>query len=272
LDEFIPDSDTTVINSFATLSSPGLHLSTSTTNHNFYIEQLFVLDILSSLKLLELKQLIIQQNELKHVDSPHKIRIWHGDKLLKKNTTSLKKQSVNSDTLLTLEILESEESTEVNLLLYVQLWIAQYGVFSPPKQINFNGLLCSELRTVLSEELELSKEDLRIIKYNKHNRTWQELKDDNLNELSIAAVQQDLKEVVAKPVEYKQYSVKGKPYILRDGDIIVIKHKEDDQTNDFMSKSATVKTFTTGKSKKEKTKNYATYTPREAKLVIAIDL
>lgn len=88
------------------LCSPLLHFANSAFSSCFLIP-LKDVDFSCFQKLNELKQYLIDDQKLISVSSSSQIRIWHGQKLLKKDHFSLKKLSVGDGSSLTIQVIIS---------------------------------------------------------------------------------------------------------------------------------------------------------------------
>jgi len=178
----------------------------------------------------DLKALMIQQPALKHVDSPNKIRLWSRDRLLKKNSLSLKRQNIGSDTSLTVQIIpEGEKEFENNeILLYIHRRLVNANSYGPPMEVRFTQKqgTVNELVGVVSDLLLIPTASLFLAKLNGHNGKWIALEPEQTNK-SVQTSGSNSNASSSKPVS----QAKAK-FHLKDGDVIVAKDKREDPANE----------------------------------------
>ena len=113
--------------------------------------------------------------------------------------------------------------TSGSILLYVQRRFPSFKTFGPPLEAHFEGNSCKELRIFLSQQFHVALEHLYAAKFNKFNRTWQVLQDEeDLPKQETVDQPKNTSQESQKDKEdpqktKKQNNIRSKPYSLKDG-------------------------------------------------------
>jgi hypothetical protein len=188
--------------------SPSVRSLSSIYNHNLVGSAsssfLFQLEISCNITLKELKELVLKQSQLNHLASVELLRVWFKERLLKRESATLRKQFVTSDTTLTLQILSTPEESQKQddrLLLYASLREPEVRGFASPVEmllplVSGGGVVgmdtnknkknvepmaaapkLSALRKAISRAFGVPLSQLSIAKYLPYNNTWKPLDD-----------------------------------------------------------------------------------------------
>jgi len=199
------------------------------------------MDISCLITLEEFKNMILKESVFSHVTSYKFLRIWHKDRLLKRDTFTLKKQYVSSDSTLTVQILpyEEQEFGANAVLLYVHLRDSSTFTFNNAIELYYGGNTYEDLLEAISKKLDLPKEKLRLAKYQPYNGKWLILEEpkpvksiESKESKPSEKIKNNNKENNNTKTNKKQGNKnnntsenKGKKFFfLRDGDIIVAKN------------------------------------------------
>jgi len=149
----------------------------------FSVTYLFSLDVHQSTTLLQLKELLITKPALDCVVSPHHLRLWMADRLLRKDGQSLKKLNVANRACITIQILsEPDVCEESDILFYVHRRDTLLRSFETPLQFWFKGSTLSDLRRDVSELMAIPLAELLLVRFLRHNGKWKVLDEEMTNE------------------------------------------------------------------------------------------
>jgi hypothetical protein len=151
------------------------------TEDGFTLTPLFDLDISCLRTLGEFKTAIMKHQMLEHIKSPRMFRVWARDRLLKRDSQSLKKQNFSCDGALTLQVLTAEENEfdAAETLLYIHRRLSSTMTFGPPMEVRFKGSTFAELQQHVCTLLDVPKESLLLAKLNPHSGKWAVLETDS---------------------------------------------------------------------------------------------
>ena len=156
------------------LASPG------DTEDGFTLTPLFDLDFSCLSTLGEFKAAVLRHPTLQQISSPRLIRVWARDRLLKRDSQSLKKQNVSCDGALTLQVLPTEEGEfdASDTLLYIHRRLSSSMSFGPAMEVRFKGSTFAELQQNVCTLLDVPKESMLLAKLNPHSGKWAVLEAD----------------------------------------------------------------------------------------------
>jgi hypothetical protein len=237
------------------LCSPNIayHLALKESKLMEVFSDLFEFDIQNSITVQELKQRLFQHPVFEKVPSLEWLRIWHKDRLLKKETWSLKKNYITTSTSLTVQIAPPfnpvyppgtetpppSSSEGGGILLYILKRDCTQRTFRDTKELFYVGDLYNlpNLYSVVSSLFNIPTEHIKLYKFIPFNRTWKPLECKETTSTSTTTTNGPSTE---EPPQTKVKKPKSKNIFFKDGDIIAFKDEREDEENedDFVAEAS----------------------------------
>jgi len=157
--------------------SPLMHLSSfckiSLEGRDYKISRLCIFDFSCYKTLLDLKNEIFKLDYYKTVPSPHHIRIFQNERLIKKNDSTLRKQNINTDCRLTVQVLDQPDNFDGNgFLLYLHKRQPSTKKFIQLGEYWWNGVSLEDLLIDLSKHSNIPIEFLLFATYELFYDRW----------------------------------------------------------------------------------------------------
>eukprot|EP01130_Rhizamoeba_saxonica_P005207 TRINITY_DN2085_c0_g1_i1.p1 TRINITY_DN2085_c0_g1~~TRINITY_DN2085_c0_g1_i1.p1 ORF type:complete len:1235 (-),score=336.67 TRINITY_DN2085_c0_g1_i1:1644-5006(-) len=220
------------------VKSPLLHLLNyskySIEGKEFMLENLLPpLNSSSNMKLIEVKQQIIETYGLEGID-PERMRVFLKGNLLKRDNSTLKRQGMGASTSITVQFM-NEENLKVNpgsTLLYLHPRNTETKSFDLPYEYIWHGAAYEELIHNVSQHTQIPLDILEVSWYDITRDGWTIMfNGSNANESGAIEQYLDNKDQSNGPKLAKRARRKKK-YNLRDGTLIAFRPMVDDWKND----------------------------------------
>jgi len=158
--------------------SPILHLSSfckfgAIDGRDYKTSKLCSFDFSCYKTLLEMKNEILKLDYYKSVPSPYHLRIFQNERLIKKNGSTLRKQNINTDARLTVQVIDYPDNSDGNgFLLFLHKRLTQTKRFDQIGEYWWKGTTLEDLIIDLSNHTNVPVEFLLFATYEIFYDRW----------------------------------------------------------------------------------------------------